>query len=155
MMKKKKNKLDELQERKLLEIESRGFWIAFWGLFVIVCLQFLPISDTYTNIATWLLFMGIATYTAVASVHAGIWDRKMEMNVGTCIVVSLVSSIVPAIIMVAILFARSHKILGSIGCGIISMPFSFALILAVMLIGLHATKKRRAELDAEPEEEAE
>ena len=29
-MKLRKSNLDEQQERKLLEIESRGFWLAFW-----------------------------------------------------------------------------------------------------------------------------
>jgi len=31
-MKLRKSKLDEQQERKLLEIESRGCWLAFWGV---------------------------------------------------------------------------------------------------------------------------
>lgn len=31
-MKLRKSNLDEQQERKLLEIESRGCWLAFWGL---------------------------------------------------------------------------------------------------------------------------
>lgn len=31
-MKKPKNNLDEMQEQKLLHIEQRSFWLAFWML---------------------------------------------------------------------------------------------------------------------------
>ena len=32
MKKKMKNKLDEMQELKMLKIEHNGCWFAFWGL---------------------------------------------------------------------------------------------------------------------------
>ena len=38
-MKKRKNKLDEMQEQKMLHIESRGCWIAFIGLMAVIAAQ--------------------------------------------------------------------------------------------------------------------
>ena len=36
---KRKNNLDEMQEQKLLHIESKGYWLAFWGLGVSLIIQ--------------------------------------------------------------------------------------------------------------------
>ncbi len=38
-MKKRKNNLDERQEQRLLQIESSGFWLAFWGLLAAIVIQ--------------------------------------------------------------------------------------------------------------------
>ena len=38
-MKKRKNKLDEMQEQRLLHIESAGCWIAFIGLMLVIAAQ--------------------------------------------------------------------------------------------------------------------
>lgn len=35
----KKNLLDEMQEQKLLQLESRGFWIVWWGLLLSILVQ--------------------------------------------------------------------------------------------------------------------
>lgn len=35
----KKSNLDEMQELKLLKLESQGFWIGFLGLFVAIAAQ--------------------------------------------------------------------------------------------------------------------
>ena len=34
-----KNQLDEMQERTMLPIESRGFWLMWWGLFAVMIFQ--------------------------------------------------------------------------------------------------------------------
>ena len=36
---KRRNNLDEMQEQKLLHIESRGYWLAFWGLAAALIIQ--------------------------------------------------------------------------------------------------------------------
>ena len=38
-MKRMKNKLDEMQEQKLLHIEHNGCWFAFWALIVAMFVQ--------------------------------------------------------------------------------------------------------------------
>ncbi len=45
-----KNDLDEMQEQTLLKIESRGFWLAFYGLTVAILIQ-LFIGNAPTLIA--------------------------------------------------------------------------------------------------------
>ena len=43
---KRKNNLDEMQEQKLLHIESKGYWLAFWGLGVSLIIQLIFYGPT-------------------------------------------------------------------------------------------------------------
>ena len=65
-MKLRKTNLDELQERKLLEIESRGFWLAFWGILLALIVETVVMTkDLRAIIGEWVLFMGLALYNRV------------------------------------------------------------------------------------------
>ena len=46
-MKLRKTNLDEQQERKLLEIESRGFWLAFWGILLALIVETVVMTRDY------------------------------------------------------------------------------------------------------------
>lgn len=41
----KKNQLDEMQEQTLRKIESRGFWLMWCGLFVVMTFQLMMQAD--------------------------------------------------------------------------------------------------------------
>ena len=57
-MKLRKSNLDEQQERKLLEIESRGCWLAFWGLLVALIVETVVMTkDLRAIIGEWVLFI--------------------------------------------------------------------------------------------------
>ena len=53
-MKRRKSNLDEQQERKLLEIESRGCWMAFWGLVIALFVEALVIRDVRAIAGEWI-----------------------------------------------------------------------------------------------------
>ena len=55
-MKLRKSNLDEQQERRLLEIESRGCWLAFWGLLLALIVESVVIKDSRAIIGEWILF---------------------------------------------------------------------------------------------------
>ena len=72
-MKMRKTNLDEQQERKLLEIESRGFWLAFWGiLFALIVETVVMTKDLCAIIGELVLFMGLALYLAISCMRAGL-----------------------------------------------------------------------------------
>ena len=49
----KKNQLDEMQEQTLRKIESRGFWLMWWGLFAVMIFQLMmPVSYTHLTLPT-------------------------------------------------------------------------------------------------------
>ena len=69
------SKLDEMQQQKLLVIESRGFWLAFWALAAAVTGQYLwGVPPTQlTGEAAVLLAAGL--YIVVECLRWGIWSH--------------------------------------------------------------------------------
>ena len=152
-MKLRKSKLDEQQERKLLEIESRGCWLAFWGLLAALIVESVIIADSRSIIGEWILFMSLALYLAIFCGRAGIWDRRMDMSRKTCLLVSLIAGLCAAIFMFGFTFLRYQKPIGSLYSGLITGLCTFALCYLILRLAALATKKRQDELNAEPDDE--
>ena len=152
-MKLKKSNLDEQQERKLLEIESRGCWLAFWGLLLVLTVESVVIEDSRAIIGEWLLFMGLALYLGISCIRAGIWDRRMDMSRKTCVLVSLAAALCTAVFVFGFLFVRTHKPVGSLCAGAIAGAITFVICYLALRLAAKATQKRQAELNAEPDDE--
>lgn len=75
-----KKGLDELQKQILLGIESRGFWIAFWGSLILLIVQMIFANNIISVISSWLLFMVLAIYEAVSCLKAGIWNSGLYIS---------------------------------------------------------------------------
>ena len=120
-MKLRKSNLDEQQERRLLEIESRGCWLAFWGLLLALIVESVVIKDSRAIIGEWILFMGLALYLAISCTRAGIWDRRMDMSRKTCLLFSLAAGICAGLFLFAFTFARYQKPIGSLCAGAIGV----------------------------------
>ena len=152
-MKLRKSNLDEQQERKLLEIESRGCWLAFWGLLLALLVESVVIEDSRAIIGEWILFMGLALYLAISCTRAGIWDRRMDMSRKTSVLVSLAAALCAAIFMFGFTFVRYQKLVSSLYSAAIMGAITFAVCFLIVRIVARATKKRQDELNAEPEDE--
>lgn len=59
----KKNQLDEMQEQTLRKIESRGFWLMWWGLFAVMIFQLMMQADISQVAGEWIVFMAACLYT--------------------------------------------------------------------------------------------
>ena len=70
-MKKIKNRLDEMQEQRMLKIEHNGCWLAFWGLLVMLLIQeFVYGAGNWRYMAgEWIVFMCLALYMLVDIMH--------------------------------------------------------------------------------------
>ena len=152
-MKLRKSNLDEQQERRLLEIESRGCWLAFWGLLLALIVESVVIKDLRAIIGEWVLFMGLALYLAISCMRAGIWDRRADMSRRTCLLVSLAAALCAAIFMFGFTYVRYQKPLGSLYSAAIMGAITFIICYLVLRLAARATKKRQDELNAEPEDE--
>ena len=152
-MKLRKNKLDEQQERKLLEIESRGFWLAFWGLLIGLAVQSLVMKNVSMVIGEWIVFMLLALYLGISCMRAGIWDRRLDMNCKTNFIISLIAAICAAAFMFGFTFLRYHKPIGSLYAGAFAALTVFVICLIALTLAARATKKRQDKLNAEPEDE--
>lgn len=153
-MKTKKSNLDERQEQKLLEIESHGFWLAFWGLAAaLVVEQILYGWDFEHKIAEWIIFMIIALYLVIACVKNGIWDRRLKMNVKTNLIVSLIAGVGLGVVNFAAVFSRyPDSLLGSVSAAVMSGAAAFVLCFVALGIAASATKKKQKETEEEPED---
>ena len=152
-MKLRKTNLDEQQERKLLEIESRGCWLVFWGLFIAVLVETLAMDDIRAFGGELVLLMGLALYLVISCVRAGIWDRRLDMSRKTCLLGSLSGGLCLAVYGFAHSYMRSHRPLVALCSGVIGGLIVFALIYFTLRLAARATKKRQDALNAEPEEE--
>src|SRR3712207_7640165 len=74
----KKNKLDEMQEQKLLKIEHNGMWIAFWGLLAAILFQTIFEKGNFTG--EWIVFMVMSLYTLFACIKNGIDRKSTRLN---------------------------------------------------------------------------
>lgn len=61
----KRSQLDEMQEQKLCKLESRGFWLLWWGLLAAIIVQSLVGETAHPPIGEWVLFMLASLYMLV------------------------------------------------------------------------------------------
>ena len=152
-MKPKKNNLDEQQEHRLLEIESRGYWLAFWGLLAVLMAEMLIFKDMKGVAGELILFLGLSLYLGISCIRAGIWDRRLDMSRKTCLIASLIAAGITAVFMFSFTFLRYHKPVGSLYAGGITGLIAFTGCYITLILAAQATKKRQDALNAEPEDE--
>ena len=149
---KMKSNLDEMQEQELLKIEHNGCWLAFWGLLIAMIVQSFALGnmDFKTLAGEWIVFMALALYLAFACVRRGIWDRKLEMNTKTNLIVSAIAGIAMGIFNAVMVFKNYHKPVGTIVAAVIVAVITFVICFAALSIMMKQTQKRRTAMEAEP-----
>lgn len=154
-MKKMKNKLDERQEQKLLQIEHNGCWFAFWALAASLFIQqmLLGIGEWKYVAGEWVIFMCLALYLMFACVKNGIWDRRLEANTGTNFLVSLLSSVVFGIIIAVINYFHYHSIGGAVATFAVFTVVLFAAIFAALSASMVLFKKNVRSMEEDFDEE--
>lgn len=148
------NNLDEMQEQELLKIEHNGCWLAFWGLLIAMIFQSFAFGnlDFKALVGEWIVFMILALYLAFACVRRGIWDRKLAMNAKTNLIISAIAGIAMGLFNAIMVFKNYHKPVGTIVAAIIIALITFALCFVILSIMMKQTKKRKAAIEAEPED---
>ena len=76
----KKNNLDEMQEQKLLKLESRGFWLTWWALLAAMAVQMLiyGVETHRLLLGEWVVFMLVSVYMVAGCIRQGVWDRRLK-----------------------------------------------------------------------------
>ena len=154
----KKNNLDEMQEQKLLKIEHRGFWIAFWGIVAAVYVQIAIGHNDFTYIggeATVLLLSSL--YVLVDCIRNGIWDRKLKPTLKTNLCVSLVSGLLLGGFWFAVSYHNYHALAGSLAMFAVMFLSVSVLVLAFLSVtsAIYKRKKRQLDQQADTEENEE
>ena len=145
----KKNNLDEMQEQKLLKLESRGFWLLWWGLLAAMAVQLLVygVEAFRLLLGEWVVFMLSSVYVTVACIKQGLWDRKLKPNFKTNLLISLLAGVVSG----GFMGIYSYRSFGAAEAAFWTVALvggcTFLLCLLALSLSAAAYKKRRQKLD--------
>ena len=145
----KKNNLDEMQEQKLLKLESRGFWLLWWGLLAAMAVQLLVygVEAFHLLLGEWAVFMLSSVYMVAVCTKQGLWDRKLKPNFKTNLLMSLLAGVVFG----GFMGVYSYRSFGAVEAAFWTVALvggcTFALCLLALSLSAAAYKKRRQKLD--------
>lgn len=152
-MKLQNNNLDEMQEKKLLEIEHKGCWIAFWGLLVAILVQMLIFDEGVIRSVAgeWIVLFCLSLYMSISSMKSGIWDRRLKPNIKYNAVISLAAGLVCALVFSISSYTKYHVLMGSIATGVIMFIIIFAITFFTLSLSvkMYHKKIRKMETDCE------
>ena len=155
-MKNVRSNLDEMQEAKLLQIEHKGCWLAFWGLLaaMIVELFVFGVENMRYFIGEWIVFMVLCIYMTDACLRNGIWDRRLKADRKTNLTISLIAGAAAGLIFAAVSLVRYHSVPGAIAS--FALLFVFVGICCFLALSLTAReyRKKLAQLENDGEEDA-
>lgn len=135
----KKNILDERQEQTLCKLESRGFWLLWWGLLAVIIFQWLMGKSAEDLAAEGLLFLAACLYMLVECIRNGIWDRHIKPTAGANVVGCLVAG---AVVFLSTLMQTGYWPGALLAGGFTAVLCFFALQFTVLLY-----KKRHDQLE--------
>lgn len=135
----KKNQLDEMQEQTMRKIESRGFWLLWSGLLIVMVVQMISGAPARQMAGEWIVFMAGCFYATVECLRNGLWDRHLNDNPLTNALISLLAGAVVTVIMG---LANGYW-LGALITGVITGILCFV----ALQISSSIVRKRRKELD--------
>ena len=153
-MKKRKNNLDEMQEKKLLKIEHNGCWIAFWSLFAVIYLQIAIGNGGLERLGGEIAVMLVLSiYLMVSCIRNGIWDRQLKPNLKTNFMISLVTGLVFGIYWFVISYHNYHKFAGSLATFALIFISIGGLSLILLQLATMAYQHKKKRMDAEADRE--
>lgn len=153
-MKKSKNNLDEMQEQKLLHIEHTGYWIGFWGLFAAVYFQIAIGNAGIECLGGEIAVLGVMSlYLLAGCLKNGIWDRKLQPNLKTNLIVSLVTGLAAGVFWFVVSYRNYHALAGSIATFSVMFVFVGGAVLALLSLFTGIYKRRKCQLDQQAEDE--
>lgn len=152
----RKNNLDEMQELKLLKIESRGFWIGFFGLFLTIAAQVVlyePENINHTLNGEFIVFLCMAVYLIVGCLRNGIWDRHLQATPAVNIGLSLLAAAIVSLFNALLSYRNYRSISGAFAVFIVYF-LMLSVVLSVTLCSCSALYHwRRKQLEEEKTDE--
>ena len=153
-MKLMKNNLDEMQEQKLLHLESSGFWLSWAALLLSIIVQmFIYGGDMGRQVlGEWVVFLVVSAYIVAGCIKHGIWDRRLKANGKTNFLTSLAAGLVTGVIMGMYNYRSYGYPVSAAFSGLMVGIFTFLLCIIALSALASAYKKRHRELEEEIEE---
>lgn len=153
----KRSNLDEMQELKLLKIESKGFWIGFFGLALVIAVQtFVYGRNVSITLGEFAVLFCMGIYLMGGCIHNGIWDRHLSPTPTVNLCASLLAALVTALYNSIYCYYNYQDTPGAF----ITFGISFLLVGVVLFTVLSVTtalyhKKKRQLEEETPDENKE
>ena len=153
MRKRTPSQLDEMQQAKLLKINSNGMNLCYIGLLAAILIQWLVKLDFSAIIGEVIVFYLLVFYITGASIYEGLWSSKVKPSIRSNLLISLI----PAAAVGILLFLRNA--LSADASTVLSAPvilllmgIAYALCMAVLSALLCLYNRRRSVLDEQENE---
>ena len=150
----RRNYLDEMQEQKLLKIESHSVWIAFSLLVISMLVQIAYANYTKTDAhvaGEMITFFILDIYILFSCIKNGIWARSIKASNKTNAIGALIAGVIVGLLNA---FTFPHETEQAIvGAFIMSALFTGILTYILLQICMSITNKRRNKLDENDDEE--
>ncbi len=150
-MKKWKNNLDEMQEQKLMKLEHNTCWLGYWLLVIAILVQLILTGSVESIKGELVVLVILCLYLVIGCLRLGIWDRHMEANWKTNLLVSPIPGVIVGVVGV-ITSIRNFGYYGFWTSALIfAMPFFFTTVLTFALLSLSTAiyHKRKEKLEEE------
>ena len=152
-----KNNLDERQEQALLRSESKGYWLAYWLLLIVIMAQMVlqPIGlldEVPAMLPEWIVFMVLCAYMVVRCRRDNVWDRRLKPDFKTNLLLSLLAGAVVAVLCFLMIYLSQREVIGSLIAAAFGFVFTTVICLVIMSILAASYKKKRAALEQEETE---
>lgn len=155
---KRKKILDEMQDQKRLQIESRGLWVAFYGLVLMALVQSALIGDPQlrlrANAGEIVLLIALAVYLLPCYIRNGIWSTTLKPTFKTNLIISCAAGFAAGLFWGILSYIRYGKLTGSFATA--AFVFFGTVVPCMLLLTLFSWmyKHRLQKLENAPEDGA-
>lgn len=153
MRKRTPSQLDEMQQAKLLKINSNGMNLCYIGLLAAILIQWLVKRDFSAIIGEVIVFYLLMFYITGASIYEGLWSSKVKPSIRSNLLISLIPAAAVGVLLVLrnALSADASTVL-SAPVILLLMGIAYALCMAVLSALLCLYNRRRNVLDEQENE---
>ena len=153
MRKRTPSQLDEMQQAKLLKINSNGMNLCYIGLLAAILIQWLVKRDFSAIIGEVIVFYLLMFYITDASIYEGLWSSKVKPSIRSNLLISLIPAAAVGVLLVLrnALSADASTVL-SAPVILLLMGIAYALCMAVLSALLCLYNRRRSALDEQENE---
>ena len=141
----RKNNLDEMQELKLLKLESRGFWLGFIGLFLSIVVQIVIYGSENTRevyAGEVIVFLCMGIYLIAECLRNDIWDRHLSATPAVNIGLSLLAAAVTGLFNAIVSYRNYHDATAAFSVFIVYF-LMLSIVISVTLTVCSALYRRR------------
>ena len=153
MRKRTPSQLDEMQQAKLLKINSNGMNLCYIGLLAAILIQWLARRDFSAIMGEVIVFFLLVFYITGASIYEGLWSSKVKPSIRSNLLISLIPAAAVGVLLVLrnALSADASTVL-SAPVILLLMGIAYALCMAVLSALLCLYNRRRSVLDEQENE---